>query len=137
MDLSQRSEAFTSDDQSWLGSRDGTDVPQTCTIKTSTVTEATYFPDGYIPSGMPIAKFTSGGNAGKYTVLNTSASDGSETLVGYTLTAIPVPDATKDVVGAYIYRGRIKVNRLQTAYQSLVTSGVQSGNTRFIYTTTA
>ncbi|MBT0771818.1 hypothetical protein KIH74_22950 [Kineosporia sp. J2-2] len=137
MQLGITTRTYGDGDQSWLGSRDGTDVPQTCTIATSTLTAGTHFPDGYIPSGTPLARFTSGGNAGRYTVLNNAASDGSQTLVGYLLTDQPVRDAAAPLVASYIYRGRIRIPRLPSFAQSLITSGVQSGNPRFIYTTIA
>lgn len=41
-------------DQRWIGSRHALDSAQTGTLQTSLFTEATHFPDGWIPSGLPV-----------------------------------------------------------------------------------
>jgi hypothetical protein len=80
MDLSQTTETFVSDDQSWLGSAHGTNEGDTVTLDPTTFDLVTAFPNGFIPSGVVVAKITSGGNAGMYgqyapgSVVNESAS---------------------------------------------------------------
>lgn len=137
MQLAPRSRLYSGDDQSWLGSRRGTETPQTCTIVTSTLTANTHYPNGYVLSGMPLGKFTSGGNIGKFGLLNTAASDGSQTLWGYLLTAQEVLDPTQNITASLIEYGRIKLYNLPSIYSSLITSGVQSANPRFVYVATA
>lgn len=51
-----RSESFGGGDQSWLGSAHGISDCRTETINVSAFTAATHYPDGYIPSGFPVAK---------------------------------------------------------------------------------
>ncbi len=59
-DISVTTEAFSVEDRSWLGSRDGTDVTQGITLDISAFTAPTHYPNGYIPSGIVLAKLTSG-----------------------------------------------------------------------------
>lgn len=51
MDISVTTESWMVEDRSWLASRDGTDVPQSITLDTSTFTANTHYPSGYLPSG--------------------------------------------------------------------------------------
>jgi hypothetical protein len=66
MDLTQTVESFVNDDQSWLGSAHATDTGDTCTLAIASFDLATVFTAGFIPSGIVIAKHTSGGDSGKY-----------------------------------------------------------------------
>jgi hypothetical protein len=66
MDLSMRTENFSQDDQSWLGSAHGTDAARTITLDTSAFTSGTHYPNGYFPSGLPLARITSSGKYGPY-----------------------------------------------------------------------
>jgi hypothetical protein len=60
MDISLRREAWTVEDRSWLGSRDGTEFTESITLDTSAFTQGTHYPNGYIPSGTVLAKLASG-----------------------------------------------------------------------------
>ncbi len=48
------------EDRSWLGSRDGTPYTQSITLDTSAFTAGTHYPDGFVPSGLVLAKLPSG-----------------------------------------------------------------------------
>ncbi len=50
-----RTETFGPGDQSWLGSTHGLRNARTGVIDISTFTPATHYPDGFIPSGFPVA----------------------------------------------------------------------------------
>lgn len=50
------SETIGSGDMSWLGSLHGIGNGRTETIDISAFTAATHYPNGYIPSGFPVAK---------------------------------------------------------------------------------
>ena len=105
MDLSVRTETFGQDDQSWLGSAHGTNAGRTITLDTSAFTAGTHYPNGYFLSGIPLGKITASGKYGPY---NDAAVDGTETLVGLLLTAVPAPSATTtDVAGALFDHGRV------------------------------
>ncbi|MEU1761298.1 hypothetical protein [Micromonospora sp. NPDC005652] len=64
MDISVTTEAWTVEDRSWLGSRDGTEFTETCTLYLPAFTQNLHYPNGYIPSGILLARFTSGAQAG-------------------------------------------------------------------------
>ena len=51
-----KTESFSSGDQSWLGSTHGLRNARTETLDISAFTPATHYPNGYIPSGTPVAK---------------------------------------------------------------------------------
>jgi hypothetical protein len=51
---------YTVDDQSWLGSKFGTDATDTVTLDPSLFDAATHYPNGFIPSGLPLVKQGSG-----------------------------------------------------------------------------
>lgn len=61
MDISLRPVGeWTVEDRSWLGSRDGTEVTESITLDTSTFTEGTHYPNGFVPSGTVLAKLSNG-----------------------------------------------------------------------------
>lgn len=47
-------ESFGSGDTSWLGSGHGTDNARTSTVVVANFTKATHYPNGYLPSGLPV-----------------------------------------------------------------------------------
>lgn len=51
-----KTETFGSGDQSWLGSDHGIAECRTELLDISTFTAGTHYPNGYIPSGLPVAK---------------------------------------------------------------------------------
>lgn len=112
MQLGLTSESFLQGDQTWLGSEHGTTNGRSVTIVTSSLTPATHFPNGFIPSGMPLAQYTSGANAGKYTVYASGGSAGAGTLVGFLLDSVPVRIPGADAVGALLDHGRIVLAKL-------------------------
>lgn len=60
MDISLREETYLSEDRSWLASQHGTEAIRSVTLDVSAFTEATHFPNGFIPSGMGVAELNSG-----------------------------------------------------------------------------
>ncbi len=60
MDISVTTEEWTVEDRSWLGSRDGTEFTETITLDTSAFTANTHYPNGYVPSGVVLAKLDNG-----------------------------------------------------------------------------
>lgn len=103
MDLSLRTESFSQDDQTWLGSSHGTDMARSITLDTSAFTAATHYPNGFFPSGLPLGKITASGKYGPY---DNAAVDGTETLAGFLLSAVKAPAVdTIDVQGALHIHG--------------------------------
>jgi hypothetical protein len=105
----QPTETYQAEDRSWLGSRDGTDVTQTVTLDTSTFTEATHFPDGYIPSGTVLGRITATDLYGPY---DNAASDGREVAVGFLYSNTKVRTGGPDVGAPIHWRGVIRAARL-------------------------
>jgi len=110
MDITlQPTESWQAEDRSWLGSRDGTDVTQTVTLDTSTFTEGTHFPNGYIPSGTVLGRITATGLFGPY---DNAASDGREVAVGFLYSNTKVRTGGPDVGAPIHWRGVIRAARL-------------------------
>lgn len=131
MDINPRFDQIGRDDQSWLGSARGTSQGQSVALVMSTFTANTHYPNGYFPSGLPLGKYTSGGNAGKYGPYTVGASDGSQNLAGFLLTATPAPrnSASTIVNGALLDQGRVIVSKLPIT----VDATAQATNPRFVY----
>ncbi len=105
MDLSIKSESWGIDDQSWLASRHGLDAGRSITIDVSTFTKADHYPDGFLKSGLPLARRASDGH---HVLYNTSGSGGAEVLDGHLLGALHVPDAVSSATrlgGALFWTG--------------------------------
>lgn len=85
MDLGRSTRSWNVDDTSWLASRKGTDTCRSVTLDMSTFTKDDHFPDGFLPSGIPLAA-TGDGLYG----LATGAVDGH--LRGVVHVPDPVPD---------------------------------------------
>lgn len=109
MDLAVQIEQIGQDDQSWLGSAHGTAMGRPITLDAALFVLATHFPNGYLPSGTAVAKFTATGRYGPYT---TGAANGLQTLVGFTLTATKVTTTTSTPVAALFEHGRVVSARL-------------------------
>ncbi|MFE6493425.1 head decoration protein [Streptomyces sp. NPDC057748] len=115
MDLNLKVESFSQDRRDWLGSAHGTDAPVSVTLDVSKFTKATHYPDGYIKSGMPLGKITTGGKYGPY---DDTATDGRQTLVGFLFTAQDVDArrvASTSVVGSALIHCFIREAKLPVA----------------------
>ncbi|MEU0078558.1 hypothetical protein ABZY58_11730 [Micromonospora tulbaghiae] len=75
MDISLRTTEFYVEDQSWLASRDGTDVSRGMTLYLPAFTQNVHYPNGYIPSGIVVARITSGAGKDMYGPYAGSASE--------------------------------------------------------------
>jgi hypothetical protein len=87
MNLSPIKETFGQDNQTWLGSAHGTSSADTATLDLTTFTQAVHYPNGYLPSGTPLAKITSSGKYGPYEAtgsVTASTTAGSTTLTATT-----------------------------------------------------
>lgn len=101
-----KTETFGPGDQSWLGSSHGLRNSRTETLDLSTFTAGTHFPNGYIPSGTPVAKV--GGVLVPYDKTEaTTYYDG--VLAGFLLTDQPVVGTTGKYGVPLLDHGRVKV----------------------------
>lgn len=113
MNLTQTTETFGQDDQSWLASAHGTSSARTITLDTSAFTAGTHYPNGYFPSGLPLGKITATGMYGPY---NDAAADGTEVLAGFLFTAVDAPSVTTvDPQGALLWHGAVLDAKLPIA----------------------
>lgn len=78
-----KSESFGGGDQSWLGSAHGIANCRTEKLKVSGFTKGTHYPNGYIPSGTPVAKV--GGELVAYDATETVV-DGAGVIAGHIFT---------------------------------------------------
>lgn len=96
-------------DQRWIGSRHALDSAQTGTIKVSDFTAATHYPNGYIPSGLPV-NVADPANLKPYTGAAAEVlgfvKDDHQVLVNVQ------GDKPTDIQVAYIWHGRVKTDFL-------------------------
>lgn len=103
-----RQETFGGGDQSWLGSTHGIANARTGIIDISTFTANTHYPNGFIPSGFPVA-FVSG----VYVPYDVTAgtTTGAGILAGHILTDQAVV-GTADFAAPILDHGRVKVAKI-------------------------
>src|SRR3546814_8490559 len=82
-----KSETFGAGYQSWLGSAHGLRNARTVTIDISAFTSGTHYPDGYIPSGTPVAIVS---NLAVPYDKTEGTTTGASVLAGFILTDQPV-----------------------------------------------
>lgn len=122
MDLTVRRADFGNEDQTWLGSAHGTDAARSVTLDMASFTEATHFPDGHLPSGLPLARLTGSDTYVPYD--SAAAGTGAEVLRGFLLGSISAGDGTTNVQGAMIDHGRVIVANLPVAFTLPADSGL-------------
>lgn len=101
-------------DTSWLGSDHGIFNGRTGILDVSTFTEATHFPNGYFPSGLPVAEV--GGVLVPYDATEgTTTGDG--VLAGHLLFDVKT-DGTTDVAAALLDHGRVIAANLPISFSA-------------------
>lgn len=103
-----KTETFGSGDQSWLGSTHGIRNARTVTIDVSAFTAGTHYPDGYIPSGTPVAIVAN--LAVPYDKTEGTVT-GAGILAGFILTDQPVV-GTVDFPAPLLDHGRVIVSKV-------------------------
>jgi hypothetical protein len=106
-----QSENIGTGDQSWLGSTHGIGNARTETIDISAFTPATHYPNGYIPSGTPVAIVA--GLAVPYDV-TVGTTTGAGILAGFILTDQKVVGNT-DFAAPVLDHGRVVVAKVPFA----------------------
>ena len=97
-------ESFGSGDTSWLGSNHGTDNARTSTVVVANFTKATHYPDGHLPSGLPV-------NAADEADLKPWTGATGEKL-GFILFDQPVVDGDAKFAVPVLRHGIIRTNKL-------------------------
>ena len=126
-----KSETFGTGDQSWLGSSHAIWNGRTETIDISTFTANTHYPNGYIPSGLPVALV--GGVLVPYDATE-GTTTGAGVLAGFVFTDTPVSGAA-DFPVALLDHGRVKTSRLPIAFTPPA-AAAKRANVNFVYLAT-
>lgn len=108
-----KTETLGGGDQSWIGAgAHGLAEARTEVLDISTFTAGTHYPNGYIPSGLPVAKV--GGVLVPY-VATEGTTTGNGVLAGFVLTDQPVVGAGDFGVPLYDH-GRVVTANLPIAF---------------------
>lgn len=126
-----KSETIGAGDQSWLGSSHGIHECRTEILDVSAFTANTHYPNGYIPSGTPVAKVAGllvPYDSTEATTTNAGVLAGflftDQTVVGTADFAVPVLD-----------HGRVKAAKVPTGSVAFVTpvAVLKRANTTVVY----
>lgn len=112
MDISVRDQVFGSENRAWLGSQHGTESNRSITLDVSTFTEATHYPDGFIPSGTVLAEITATGLFGPF---DPNAEDGRDTAAGHLFNSIPVSAGATNLGAPLLDHGAVVESKLPAA----------------------
>lgn len=107
-----KTETFGGGDQSWLGSTHGIANARTEVLDISAFTAGTHYPDGHIPSGLPVAKV--GDVLVPYDATE-GTTDGAGVLAGFVLTDQRVVGAENFAV-PLLDHGRVITSNLPIAF---------------------
>ncbi|GAA3510006.1 hypothetical protein GCM10022234_00210 [Aeromicrobium panaciterrae] len=120
-----RSETYGAGDQSWLGSSHGINECRTEILDISAFTANTHYPNGYIPSGTPVAKV--GGVLVPYDVTEATTTNAG-VLAGHIFTDQPVI-GTDDFAVPLLDHGRVKAAKIAALpYASFVRPAAAAKN---------
>lgn len=120
-----KTETFGGGDQSWLGSTHGIANARTEILDISTFTAGTHYPNGYIPSGLPVAKVSG-------VLVPYDATEGTTTgagiLAGFVLTDQPVV-GTADFGVPLLDHGRVKTANLPISFTAPTAAAKRAATT--------
>lgn len=120
-----RSESIGAGDQSWLGSAHGIADCRTETIDVSAFTAGTHYPNGFIPSGTPVAKV--GGVLVPYDATEGTV-DGAGVLAGHIFTDQPVV-GNGDFAAPLLDHGRVKAAKVPGSFTAPAAAAKLSATT--------
>lgn len=123
-----RSETFGSGDFSWLASDHGIWQGRTETVDISAFTAGTHYPDGYLPSGTPVAKV--GGLLVPYDKTE-GTTTGAGVLAGHILGDQQVV-GTQDFAVPLLDHGRVKAAKVPNSFVAPVAAAKKAATT-FVY----
>lgn len=111
-----KTETFGGGDQSWLGSAHGIANARTESINVSAFTAGTHYPNGFIPSGFPVAVVA--GLLVPYDV-TVGVTTGAGILAGHILTDQPVV-GTQNFPAPLLDHGRVKATKIASILTGFV-----------------
>lgn len=115
-----KTETFLAGDMSWLDSDHGINNSRTDLLDISTFTAGTHYPNGFIPSGQPVAKV--GGVLVPYTSAEATTT-GAGVLWGHILTDQQVV-GTNDFAVPVLKHGRVKTSKVPVGSDGAFTAPV-------------
>ena len=124
----QKIETFGGGDQRWLGSDHGIANGRTEVLDISTFTAGTHYPNGYIPSGLPVAKV--GGVLVPYDATE-GTTTGAGVLAGFVLFDQPVV-GSDDFGVPLLDHGRVKTANLPISFVA-PTAAAKRATTTFVF----
>lgn len=110
-----RSETVGAGDLSWLGSAHGIRNARTQTVNLGAFTAATNYPDGYIPSGTPVALVA--GLLVPYDSTEATVT-GAGVLAGHILTDQPVVAGAGNFAAPVLDHGRVRAAKVPPGVQA-------------------
>jgi hypothetical protein len=119
-----RSETSGTGSQTWLGSTHGIYNCRSGNIDISAFTANTHYPNGYLPSGLPLAKLTS---TDKWVPYNSGGTGGAQTLAGFLYTDQRVSGSGEDFNAPVFQHGFVNVDHLPIALT------VPTGVSQFVF----
>lgn len=119
------SETFGNGDQSWLGSAHGIANCRTETIQVSAFTADTHYPDGFIPSGTPVA-LVDGFLVPYDGTEETVDADG--VLAGHIFTD-QATDGVADIPAPLLDHGRVKADKVPGEFVAPVAEAKRAATT--------
>lgn len=120
-----KTETFGGGDQSWLGSAHGIANARTEVLDISAFTAGTHYPNGYIPSGLPVAKV--GGVLVPYDATEATTTDAG-VLAGFVLTDQKV-DGTADFGVPLLDHGRVITSKLPISFTAPTAAAKRAATT--------
>lgn len=111
-DISVLTTNFQVEKRDWLLSPHGSETAISGTLDVSSLTAATHYPNGYVPSGLVLGVITATGLYGAY---DDTAVDGRAVAAGFLFSSVKIPnlaDLTKDVGIAVLAHCFVKISKL-------------------------
>lgn len=126
-----KTETTGAGDQSWLGSSHGIHECRTEVLDVSAFTAGTHYPNGYVPSGTPVAKV--GGLLVPYTSAE-GTTTGAGVLAGHLFTDQPVV-GTADFGVPLLDHGRVKTAKVPQGTDAFTApvAAAKRAATTFVY----
>lgn len=124
-DISVTSTGYQVENRSWLISAHGTDpgTNPNVVLDISKFTAGTHYPNGYIPSGIALAKVTATGLYGPY---EAAAGDGRNVAAGHLFSTLGVRAGQTKVGGALVVHGFVRESKLPFAIDAAGKTALKS-----------
>jgi hypothetical protein len=113
MDLGPTVTSIVTDETDWDASSEGDDSTRTIKLDASAFTANTHYPNGYLLSGICLAKNTSTGMYGPYV---NAGANGTGTPLGFLFKRVKCTGSTARPAGVLKWEGVVKTSGLPTGH---------------------